>query len=264
MSYIYDPQTILITQPEPVWCEFRNTEGELVSATNARITIFDPNGSTVVSSASMTQQSTGVYYYVFETTANYVQGDYQAWFSGQVDGLFTTIDQPKALYVRQMPWDRGLKYEFVQSVRRAVGDYDPSNYRIQDRDLIYFISEAVDELQMQLPMGYTISVDPDGITFNKTLTTRAEVLFKWQTVLLILESIINANTSDVGIIQMGGDIKIDKTRHYDSKLKRLQLQYEKVQNTINTILTEDLSGVEIITYGKGDPISIWWDEGYQQ
>lgn len=258
MAYLFEPQTVLLTQPETIWCEFRDNEGVLTLVNNPKIIIYDPNGTTAVSSSTMTLESTGIYYYIFTATAGAAQGDYQAWFSGELGGMLRTIDGPKSLYVRQMPWDRGLKYEFIQSVRKAIGDFDSSNYRIRDRDLIYFISDAIKEMQMQLPMGYTVTVDPDGIIFNKILTTRAEVLFKWQTVLLILEAMINKYIYDVGIISLP-DIKIDKTRHFDSKLRRLQDQAIKVQNMINEIRTSDISGIELITYGKGETISLWWD-----
>lgn len=257
MSNIFDIQKILLGKPEAVFCEFRDDNGSLTNPTNPRISIYNPNGSTVISSQTMLSQSTGIYYYIFTTTAGDIQGYYQAWFSGEVGGLLRTTDKPKPLYVRQLPWNWGRQYEFIRTVRRAIGDIDPSHYRIQDEELIYFIRDAVYEAQSKLPMGYVVDATPDGIVFNKELTTRAEVLFKWQTALLVLKYIINSQMYDVGVIETG-DIVIDKSRHLGSKISHLKEQQKQINDFIQQVLSDDLNGIELITIGKG-VISGWWD-----
>lgn len=256
MPNLFEAQVILTGKQEPVFCEFKDNLGILIDPTNPRISIYNPNGSTVVSNQTMLKESTGVYYYLFLTTSGAVQGYYQAWFSGDIGGFTRTTDYPKPLFVRQQPWNWGLQYEFIRSVRRAIGDTDPSSYRISDQELIYFIKDAVTESETLLPMGYTVTAAPDGVIFNKDLTTRAETLFKWVTVKLILESVINTFMYEPGMIS-AGDLVLNRTQNLAVKVSHLKEQTDKINDFIDQILSNDIVPIEIITYGEGR-ITDWW------
>lgn len=257
MPEIFEEQIVIIGKDEPVFCEFRDDVGNLVDPTNPKIYIFSPSKTTVINNATMLKQSTGVYYYIFTPTAGAVQGYYQAWFFGEVGGLLRSNDYPKPLYVRQLPWNWGLPNEFLRSVRRTIGDNDPSHYHIDDKQLIYYIKEAVEECEAKIPMGYTVDASPDGVIFNKDLTSRAATLFRYYTAYKILLSVINSHMYDVGIID-AGDIKINKSGHLASKIAHLKSQEKKIEDFINNILLTDNIGIEVITFGDGI-ITGWWD-----
>ena len=256
MPNLFEAQVILIGKQEPVFCEFRDNLGNLSDPTNPQISIYSPSGSTVISNQAMLKESTGVYYYLFTTTSGAIQGYYQAWFSGEIGGLLRTTDYPKPLFVRQQPWNWGLQYEFIRSVRRAIGDMDPSNYRISDQELIYFIKDGVTESETILPMGYSVTAAPDGVIFNKDLTTRAETLFKWVTAKLVVESIINTFMYEPGYINTG-DIIINRSAHLATKVQYLKEQQKKIDDLIDKILSNDIVPYEIITYGDGIITDFW-------
>jgi hypothetical protein len=253
---IFEEQIIFTGKPEPIFIEFRDDAGELTDALNPKIFIYGPDRATVVNNQNMLRQSTGIFYYVFTATGTQ-QGYYYAMFFGDIGGLTRSNDVPKPLYVTVLPNYWGMEHQFLRSVRRAIGDSDPSNYHIGDKELVYYIQDAVRECEAKFPMGYTVEANPTGLTFNKELTVVAETYFRWKTAVLVLESVINSHIYDVGIID-AGDIRINKSGHLGTKLQFLKEQKKKIDDFLYDLTTGNASGIEIITFGQGY-ITGWWN-----
>lgn len=254
-DYYEDLQRILMGQPERIYREFRDstTAHALVNATNPRVTIYDPNGALEVASTAPINESTGVYYYTLKvsTASTKKEGIYQAFWEGLVNGAHVTMDTPQYLLVKRFPWDTGETDDFINAIRREIGDTNPNNYRIPNRDLWYFTLDAINEVQGIYNMGYTPSVNnTDGLALNKALTAEAASLFKAKVIILILKSVYFNGLFYAGNVSIG-DIKVNVT----GAMKERREAIKDMDKEFNAILYEvkmnNITGTEIDTYITG-------------
>lgn len=112
------------------WITFRDRAKALSNPDSVKITITAPCGITVVSSATMTQDSTGVYYYAYNIPADGLYGEYDV-KTVATTGTDNSIFKDK-LYI--FPWD------IVDQTRKLSGI--TSKKSISDDDISVIILEA--------------------------------------------------------------------------------------------------------------------------
>jgi len=211
MEYYDGVQTLLKGRLERIYSEYRDNANALFDPTSPKVEIYKPDG-TVLTSAVPTRESTGVYYYVvsISTAASSQEGMYAAYWQGYISGSLITMDLPQYFWVQAEPQESVQKSgeEFVQAVRRFIGDTNPANYRIATYDIRYFIKDAIAQVQSIYPMGYSVTVTPSSITFSSTPTQIAETLFKIKTAELIIRHILGDVLFSGGNISLG-DVKIN-------------------------------------------------------
>ena len=244
-------QTVVLGIPERLYNEFRDAYGELTDVVNPRIDIFDPSGDAIVSSASPTQESTGVYYYTLtlSTAVTNKQGISQVWWRGSLGGATISADEPRYILVRQMPYFVGVGGDIVDDVRRFVGDDDPSNYKISQVDLHYYISDGVDYIQRSHNLGYTVTISPTSITFNADLTPLARELFKRGAALVILEHVRNHGLWGVGSLDIG-DIKINLSNINKERSNAIKELKAELTEQISLLRMSYISGATIDSYAE--------------
>lgn len=211
MSYYDGLQVILLDKEEPVYRQYRDANDQLTDPTTPVVRIYNPSGS-MVASATPVKESVGVYYYNVSLDSSYPEGQYQAYWEGTISGHFVTMDVPQYLWVQKIPWKMGTADEMVQSVRRMIGDTNPNNYRISTQDMYYYLADAVNDTQLEYPMGYSVTVAPTGLTFThatrSTPTALAQSLFKIKCAEIILTGILFDVLFDGANINLG-DIRIN-------------------------------------------------------
>ena len=254
-DFYEDLQQILMGQQERLYREFRDssTAHALVDATRPKVTIYDPNGALEVASTSPINESTGVYYYNFTVTtaAAKVEGVYQAYWEGFINGAHVTMDTPQYILVKRFPWDTGETDDFINAIRREIGDTNPNNYRIPNRDLWYFTLDAINGVQAIYNMGYSASVsNTDGLALSAPLTVEAAALFKAKVVILVLKSVYFNGLFYAGNVSIG-DIKVNVTgamKERREALKDMEKDFDKI---LYDIKMNNITGTEIDTYITG-------------
>lgn len=68
--------------------EYRDLDGVLTNPTDPTVTITDPNGTVTVTAATPTEESTGIFFYLYAPTE--VEGYWEYVFGGSVDGKVTS------------------------------------------------------------------------------------------------------------------------------------------------------------------------------
>lgn len=248
-------QQILMGQTERLYREFRDgsTSHALVNPDRPRLTIYDPDSSEVVASTAPTQESVGVYYYTFSiaTAAATKEGIYQAYWEGYINSAHVTMDIPQYFLVRRFPWETGEVDDFVNSIRRLIGDTNPENYRVSSMDIWYYIQDAIKDVQAENDFGYTTSVtNTAGLILNKPLTSDAAALFRFRTMILILNSVLFNGLFCAGNVDIG-DIKINVTNTMRERREMLKWLDEEYQRLMYQIKMGLISGVEIDTFVTG-------------
>ena len=133
---------IIFGRPEVIWNEYRDSNGSLTNASNPRIDIFSPTGIAVVNSASPSLQSTGIYYYNFNLSSTALAGEYQIFWSGSIGCININQDEPRYIYAITIPIGPNIGSDFINQIRRMVGDDDPDDYQITTQDIIQYIKEG--------------------------------------------------------------------------------------------------------------------------
>ena len=252
-----DRQVILVGKTEPIYTEYKDSEGALVDPTSPFVRVYDPDGM-VLSSGIPTKEAIGLYYFpvAVTTAAASKEGWYQAYWEGNIGGTLRTMDKPQTFYVQRQPWQWGQPDYFVQSIRRLLGDTNPNGYRIPNIDMFYFVEDAVNEVQSVYNMGYVISVDNMGINWNQALTAQASALFKLKCIILVLRSMLldfSFNALDLQV----GDIRVNVKNTMAERremLKGLESQYDSL---IKKIQHNNAFGYEIDTYVTGTIINYY-------
>ena len=246
-----DIQKVIFGKAERIYREFRDADNTLSDPTTPHITIYDPDG-VEFDSGTPTKESVGVYYYSvsLSTASTTKEGIYQAYWQGTVDGIFLTEDTPQYVYGISVPWQTMQQDDVINSVRRLTGDLNPEQYRISTVDMYYYLRDAVDEVQAEYNFGYTVTVTPTALTWNKDLYSTPFVLFKLKALLLVLESTMNDFMFEAGNVQVG-DIKIDVTstlRLRQENLKRVKADYKDLMYSVKM---NNVAGCIIDTYAVG-------------
>lgn len=244
-------QKILFGKDERIYREFRDNNYELTDPTWTSVSIYDPNG-TFFDSGTPTKESTGVYYYPISlsTASTTSEGTYQAYWEANIGGVLVTMDTPQYFDGYRVPWQVTKPDEIINSVRRMIGDTDPENYRISTRDLYYFISDAVDEVQSEYNFGYDLTISNTSLTWNKTLYNAPFTLFKLKTLILVLESTLNDFLFTAGNVEVG-DIKINITNIIKIRMENLKRLKEEYKNLMYNVKINGATGYIIDTYETG-------------
>lgn len=74
--------------------EIRDSDGDLMTPdTSVKVTITDPDGTAKATNQDMTASSTGVYYYVWQSSSTDTLGAYNAKVVA-IDGSYTAVVNP--------------------------------------------------------------------------------------------------------------------------------------------------------------------------
>ena len=236
MADIYNNlQVVLMGKQELIYREFHDTNGNKVDPIDPLVRIYDPEGARV-SSAAVTKETTGVYFYNVDLDSSNPEGMYQAYWEGTIGGYLVTMDVPQYFWLQKVPHQLNDTNAVINSVRRMIGDMNPNNYKISPQDMFYYLSDAVDEVQMTYNMGYTVAVTPISLTFNKTLTRLAASLFKIKCAEIILTSTLfdvlfdgaNLHLGDIRInmrdtIAGRRDLRKELKTDFDNMIKKLKI-----------------------------------------
>lgn len=205
-----ETKTQIIGKSERHYARYRNDDKQLVDPTTPKYYVYNPN-SVQISSGVPTKESTGVYYFDITLSsgdANVNEGWYKIWWEGTIESALVTMDDPHYFFLKRYDWQMGIADEIIQSVRRMIGDTDPDNYRINTQDMYYYLADSVNDVQTYYPMGYSVTVSPQSLTFNKTVTALAKSLFKLKSAEIIITSVLFDVLFDAANINLG-DIKIN-------------------------------------------------------
>lgn len=246
-------QTILMGQDERVYIETRNASGNLVSANNVKLSLYDPEGTKILDQVSANEESTGIYYYniSISTASSNKEGLYRAFWTGSIGGVNLSQDKAKNILIRRHPHLYGLANDLVDNVRRLCGDNNPGNYRINEIDILWYIQDGVRLIQSTYNLGYTVEVSYSSITFNKTLTELAKYLFIQGAVLSILKHLRNKNLWGVGSLDVG-DLRVNMTNINRERALACKDLEEKLERTINGLKRGSITGASIDTYYTGE------------
>jgi hypothetical protein len=253
VDYYDGVQVIIKGHAERIYTQFKNSSGVLTDPSTPKVQIYNPDGTVFVASTAPTKETTGVYYYTVNTStaSSQQEGLFSAYWWGTIGGSMLTMDIPQYVWIQRPPQTATLKAgeEFVQAVRRFIGDTNPSNYRIADHDLRYFIKDAIAEVQSQYNMGYSVTVTPAAIEFSSTPTQIAESLFKIKTAELVVRHILGDVLFSGGALTLG-DIKInmkDVIAQRKEYVRDLEMSFNKLIDTLkrNSV---DSGGYLINTY----------------
>lgn len=255
MAFNDDFQKILMGQRERLYREFRDgsTAHSLVNPTRPRVTVYDPDGAEVVASTAPTQEDVGVFYYQFNVTtaASTKEGVYQAYWEGFINGAHVTMDVPQYFLVSRFPWDTGETGDFVNSIRRLIGDTNPENYRISSMDIWYYIGDSINDVQAELNLGYTFTIsNTTGLALNKALTAEAASLFRFRTLILILNSVLFNGLFCAGNVTVG-DIRVNVTNTMRERREMLKYLDQEYLRLMYNVKMNGISGVEIDTFVTG-------------
>lgn len=246
-----DLNRILFGKTERIYKEYRDSNYDTVDPTYPLVSIYDPDG-VFVSSGEATQESVGVYYYsvVLTTASATKEGIYQAYWEGTIGGSLITMDVPQYFYGMKVPWQTMQQEDVIGSIRRMIGDTNPDNYRISTIDMYYFLSDAVEEVQADFPMGYTLTITSTSITWNQTLWDYAFTLFKIKTLILVLESTLNDNLFDGGNVKLG-DIDINVGPILKIRMQNIERLRKDYQELLYSVKMNTSVGHIIDTYKTG-------------
>lgn len=254
MSLKKNVQEIYMGQPERIYREFRDgsTAHALTDPSRPRITIYDPDSTEVVASTAPTKESTGVYYYTVDisTASANKAGVYTAYWEGYISSELIT-GKPHYFEVTRIPQETGESEDLVNSIRRLIGDMDPSNYRIAQRDIWYFIQDAVKDVQASIDFGYTTSVsNTTGLTLNAALTSDAAALIRFRTLILILNSVLFNGLFCAGNVDIG-DIRVNISSAMKARQEMLKYLDQEYKRLLYEVKLGNASGYEIDTFVTG-------------
>jgi len=246
-------KVIILGRSEPLFTEFRDSNGSLTNVTNPRIDIYNPEGTIVINSAAPSIQSTGVYYYNFSlsTAVSVVEGLYQIFWSGTIGGLGIQQDEPRYIQAIRIPVGPNTGAEFVNDVRRIIGDDDPDDFNILTSDIIRYINDGVDFVQKNFNLGYTVTKTETTISFDKTLTSLARDLFICGACFKILEHLLHKNLWGCGSLDIG-DLSINLTNVNRERRSSVTEMRNEITKTILQAKMNSISGSSIDTYNYGE------------
>lgn len=261
-------KTIFAGQPERIYIEYRDADNTLVDPTRPRVSIYDPAGTTIVSSAEALQESVGVYYYLFGVSTAYAvrRGTYQAWFEGFINGGPVYMDEPIYFDVMDRPvisGDTSVGRSFVRQIRNAIGDNFEDDYMISPVDLNYYIQDGVRTANATWNFGYDVLVSTSGPyktnriiftadgTTSTSLSTLARTWYATYVVYGIMEAQARLNMFGTGNIN-AGDIRMNLSgglREQTNYLKHLKEDMIKMEENLKM---NGSGGTEINTYAIED------------
>lgn len=254
---------VLTGQPERLFAEYRDGTGALTNPIRPKFTIFSPSGSVIVNSADASQDSIGVFYYNFlATTSNATErGIYQLWPEGYINGALITVDEPIYFSVEDTPTissGTAPGRSFVNQIRNAIGDNDPSQYMIHPHQLNYYIQDGVRNANTTYNFGYEVRVSTAGndrtgridFYYGNTSTAVAGAARTWyalHTIKDIMESQIRINMFGAGIIN-AGDIKVNVAAGMREQVNYLKELKQDIKDIKKDLFLNGIGGYLVNTY----------------
>jgi hypothetical protein len=255
-------------QPERRYAEFKDVDGVLTDPTRPRISIFAPSGEVVVDSATPTQESTGIYYYLLSVTTAYAteRGVYQEWWEGFINSAPISLDEPFYFEVQDIPTipsSTAFGRSFVRQIRNAISDNDESNgYMIHPIDLNYFIQDGVRNANSDFNFGYHVVVSTAGnnksgridFYYGETATSlpnNARTWYAIHTVKDIMESETRRSMYGPGIIN-AGDIKVNVAFGLKEQIKYLEMLKKDINKLEMDLKLNGTTGYWINNYQVKD------------
>ena len=240
-------------QPERTYIETRDSSGNLVSASNMKLSLYDSLGTKILDQVSGTEEQTGVFFYniSISTAASNVEGIWRAFWTGSIGGVGLSQDRARNILVRRHPHLYGIANDLVDSVRRLSGDSDPGNFRVSEVDILSYLSDGIRYIETVYPMGYSATVSYSSITFNKTLTQLAKELFIQGSVLSILKHIRSKGLWGVGSLETG-DLRVNMTNINRERALAVKDLETQINYTIQQLKRGSITGASVDTYKTGN------------
>jgi hypothetical protein len=258
--------------PERLHVEYRDGNGVLVNPLRPRFSIFSPSGAVVLNSAEATFEATGIYYYTFSISTAYSteRGIYQLWPEGYINGALITVDEPIYFSVEDTPTISSSAYpgrSFVNQIRNAIGDNDPTQYMIHPLQLNYYVQDGVRNSNSSYNFGYTVKVSTAGNdkserivflygTAEAYLSDPARTWYAINTIKDIMESQIRINMFGSGIVN-AGDIKVNVAAGMREQVNYLKSLKEDIKMLKKDLSLNGTSGYCINNYQIAD---LWVSE----
>lgn len=264
-------KTVLTGQPERLYIEYRDSDNVLTNPTRPRVSIYDPVGVTIVASAEPSQESTGVYYYLFGVSTAYSvkRGLYQAWWEGYINGGPIYMDEPIYFEVMDRPviageGDTSQGISFARQIRNAIGDNFEDDYMIAPLDLNYYIQDGVRNANSVFDFGYSVIVSTagnnksgrihfttNGGSSSVALSNPARTWYAMHTIYNIMEAQTRLNMFGTGNIN-AGDIKLNLSGGLREQVAYLRLLKEDLAKLETDLKINGVGGTVINNYAIAD------------
>lgn len=149
-------QFIYRGQPERIWAQFKDDNFNLIDPSGSVIVnIMYQDGTTKVSGGVGIRDSLGVFYYPITADASWKYGYYGAWWSGWINGVYTTQDVPNIFKIKD-PAESIIEGVLVDAVRSKLNMHlDAGGYRnkyLSDREMLDFVQNGLDWFNAEPPL----------------------------------------------------------------------------------------------------------------
>ena len=218
-------QILFNNRQERIWSEFRDSNYNLTDpSSSVKVSIQGADGNYRIVDEEGIRESTGRYYYEF-TPSDYGPGYYGAWWTGDIEGVYTTQDVPNVFKIED-PAEAVNKAVYLEGVRSKLYMHMDMggfvNKFPRDREIIDLMQNSLD----------WINAHPPSFTqFNfRNLPSQFDYLLEMGTVILALQAL--------GIFEAGkhfvySDNGISITR--DRSGKYMSLYSGILQNYANSL-----------------------------
>jgi uncharacterized protein YdeI (BOF family) len=150
MQFIYRGIT------ERIWAQFKDDNYNLIDPSGSvAVNIMYQDGVTKISGGVGVHDSLGIYYYTITPDASWKYGYYGAWWSGWINGVYTTQDVPNIFKLKD-PAESIIEGVLVDAVRSKLYMHlDAGGYRnkyLSDREMLDYIQNGLDWFNSEPPL----------------------------------------------------------------------------------------------------------------
>ena len=143
-------------QKERVWAEFKDENFDLIDASGSvTVKIMYQTGAVKVAAGTGIHDSTGRYYYRITPDGSWAYGYYGAWWSGYIQGVYTTQDVPNIFRVKD-PAEAVIEGALLDAMRSKLFMHlDAGGYRnkyLSNREMLDFLQNGLDWFNAEPPL----------------------------------------------------------------------------------------------------------------
>ena len=143
-------------QVERVWAEFKDENFNLIDASGSvTVKIMYQNGTVKVAAGVGVWDSTGRYYYTITPNGSWAYGYYGAWWSGWINGVYTTQDVPNIFKVKD-PAESIVEGVLLDAMRsKLFMQLDAGGYKnkyLSNREMLDFLQNGLDWFNAEPPL----------------------------------------------------------------------------------------------------------------
>jgi len=143
-------------QKERIWAEFKDENFDLIDASGSvTVKIMYQTGALKVAAGVGIHDSTGRYYYTITPDGSWAYGYYGAWWSGYIQGVYTTQDVPNIFRVKD-PAEAVIEGALLDALRSKLYMHlDAGGYRnkyLSNREMLDFLQNGLDWFNAEPPL----------------------------------------------------------------------------------------------------------------